>query len=71
MKVLLLFSTSQLLAQNTIDGRISKAEEKCAVFLDKVVCASTVNVYRFVFRRWSVFRPKSKYPSISIASPKL
>ena len=37
MKVLLLLSTSQLLAQNTMDGRISKAEEKCAVFLDKVV----------------------------------
>merc|ERR1719174_1395092 len=39
MKVLLLLSTSQLLAQNTIDGRISKAEEKCALFLDKaLVC---------------------------------
>ena len=35
MKVLLLFSTAAL-AQNNIDARINKAEEKCGVFLDKV-----------------------------------
>ena len=35
MKVLLLFSTGAI-AQNNIDARINKAEEKCGVFLDKV-----------------------------------
>ena len=64
MKVLLLL-TGQLMAQNSIEGRISKAEEKCAVFLDKVKLV-IVNLANS-FRHWSASHRKSKYPSTSIA----
>ena len=67
MKVLLLFSTGAL-AQNNIDARINKAEEKCRVFLDKVNFGflKLLNT----FRRWSVSHQRSKYPSTRTGSPK-
>ena len=67
MKVLLLL-TGQLLAQNSIEGRISKAEEKCAVFLDKVNL-NEVNLSN-IYRHWFASHQKSKYPSTSIACQK-